>query len=165
MPQIAQLGDLGYLLSQVLWIVLIFGLAYVLVGRGLVPKVTRTMDARDAAIAADLAAAESARVQADATEASWRAKENAAREAAQKLIAEAKAASARSSEAALASANADAEAKIAAAEARIAASRDAAVAEIEGVAADAARDIVARLSGVSVSDEAARAAVKEALNG
>ncbi|MDG5489317.1 ATPase [Sphingomonas sp. FW199] len=165
MPQIAQLSDLGYLLSQVLWIVLIFGLAYVLVGRGLVPKVTKTMDARDAAIAADLAAAESARIQADATEAQWRAKENAAREAAQKLIAEAKASGARSTEAALAAANGAAEQKIAEAEARIAASRDAAVAEVEGVAADAARDIVARLSGVSVTEEAARSAVKEAIHG
>ena len=163
MPQIEQVA--ATYASQIFWLLLTFGLTFVIVGLGILPKVSGTMDARDKSVADDLAAAEAARTAADQAEETWRAQENAAREAARKRLAEARAAGQADSDAALASANAEIEGRVTAAEARIAAASAAAAGEIEAVATDAARDIVARLSGVSVTSAEAGQAVKAALNG
>lgn len=163
MPQIEQV-PLTYA-SQIFWLLLTFGLTFVIVGLGILPKVSGTMDARDKSVADDLAAAEAARAAADHAEETWRAQENAAREAARKRLAEARAQGQAQTDAALASANAEIEGRVTAAEARIAGASAAAAGEIESVATDAARDIVARLSGVSVTSAEAAQAVKAALNG
>ncbi len=163
MPQIEQVA--ATYASQIFWLLLTFGIVFLTVGLWITPKVAATIDARDASVAGDLAAAEAARKAADEAEARWRAQDQAAREGVQKRIAEARAAGNVAAEKALAAANAEAEARIAAAEARIAEARQAATAEIEAVAADAARDIVARLSGVEVTAAEAEYAVKAALNG
>ena len=63
MPQIAQLSETYA--SQVFWLLIIFGLIFFVIGRGMVPRVMATVEARDAQIAADLAAAEGARRAAD----------------------------------------------------------------------------------------------------
>lgn len=161
MPQIAQLPEIWS--SQLFWLLIIFGLVYFVVGKGMVPKVLDTVGQRDTQIAADLAAAQAARDAADEQEASWRARENANRAAAQALVAEAKAKATSATEARLASAQATIDARLAEAEARIEAARAEAAGEIEGVAAEAAQDIVARLAGVKVTKTAASAAVKKAL--
>lgn len=163
MPQIEQVA--ATYASQLFWLVVTFGLAFLIVGRGMVPRVQSTMDARDNQVAADLKAAEAARAAADADEAKWRADENAARETARATLAAAKEAATRDSEARLAASGSEHQARIDAAEARIAAASAAAGAEIEAVAADAARDIVIHLSGASVTDEEARSAVKAVLHG
>jgi F-type H+-transporting ATPase subunit b len=163
MPQIAQLGET--FASQIFWMLVIFGLIFFVVGRGMVPKVLETVSLRDRQISDDLAAAAAARKQADEEEEAWRARENANRAKAQELIAGAKAAAAQNTEARLGAANARLDAQIGEAEARIAAARAGALDEIEQVAAEAADDIVLRLAGVKVDPASARAAVKEALNG
>lgn len=163
MPQIAQLGETYA--SQIFWMLVIFGLIFFVVGRGMVPKVLDTVSLRDRQIADDLAAAAAARAQADEEEEAWRKRENANRAKAQEIIAEAKAAAARSTEGRLAETNARLDSQVSEAEARIAAARSSALDEIEQVAAEAADDIVVRLAGVKVDPDAARAAVKEALNG
>ena len=145
--------------------VLTFGIVFLVVGLGMVPKVQGTVDQRDQGIAADLAAAEAARGQADAAEAAWRARENASREAAQKLLAEARAKGAAAAAERLAAANADMQARVAQAEADIAAQRGAAMAQVEQVAAEAAQAIVERVSGVRVSEQDAQGAVKAVLHG
>ncbi len=163
MPQIAQLGETYA--SQIFWILLIFGFVFFVIGRGMVPKVMETVSMRDTQIADDLAAAEAARRQADDEEEAWRKRENENRASAQAIIAGAKADAAKATETRLAEANAKVEVRIAEADARIASARDGALGEIENVATEAAGDIVARLAGVNVDEAAARAAVKEALNG
>lgn len=163
MPQIEQIA--ATYASQLFWLLLTFGLTFAIVGLGIVPKVTSTMDARDKSVADDLTAAEAARRTADAAEETWRAEENAAREAARKRLAEARAQGQVQTDAALAQANAGIEAKVTAAEAQIAQATAAAASEIESVAVDAARDIVARLSGVQVTAAEAGQAVKAALHG
>ena len=163
MPQIAQLASTWA--SQVFWLVLTFGIVFVVIGKGMVPKVMSTVEARDASVAADIKAAEAARAEADAQEERWRTQENAAREAAQRKLAEARAKAAAASEKTLAAAGEETDARIAEAEARIAASRASALHEIEGVAAEAAQDIVQRLSGAKVTQGDAAQAVKVALNG
>jgi F-type H+-transporting ATPase subunit b len=161
MPQIAQLMETYA--SQIFWLLIFFGTVYFVVGRGMVPKVLATVDARDGQIAADLAAAQAARTSADAEEAAWRARENANRAAAQQTVAAAKAEASAASEARLAAAQAGIDARLAEAEAAIAATRAAALGEIEAVAVDAAQDIVQRLAGVKVTKPQAKAAVRKVM--
>lgn len=163
MPQIAQLSET--FASQLFWLLLTFGVVFFFIGRGMLPKVTSTIDQRDKSVADDLAAAEAARTAADATEERWRVQENAARETAQKALGAARAKAAGETEQALAAGNATIDARVSEAEARIAAATAAASGEIETVAAEAAADIVARLSGVTVDVATARGAVKAVLNG
>ncbi|MES2494105.1 MAG: ATPase [Pseudomonadota bacterium] len=163
MPQIAQLATTYS--SQIFWLLVCFGLVFFVVGRGMVPKVMATVDARDNQIAADLAAAEAARKAADAEEDSWRLQANRQRAEAHALIAAAKGEAAKETDARLASAGRTIDARLAEAEGRIAAARQGAQSEIEAVAAQAAGDIVSRLTGFSIDDVTARAAVKEVLHG
>jgi F-type H+-transporting ATPase subunit b len=163
MPQIAQLAATWA--SQLFWLLLTFGIVYFFIGRGMAPKVQATVDQRDKTVADDLAAAEAARVAADAAEETWRGHENAAREAAQKKLAEARGKAATATEKQLASANGELDAKVSEAEARIAAASQAVQSEIEAVAAEAAQDIVARVSGAKVTAAEAKTAVKAAING
>lgn len=161
MPQIVQIADT--ISSQVFWLLVFFGLTFLVVGLGMVPKIMGTVDLRDQQIAGDLAAAQAARDAADSEEEAWRKRENDNRAAAQALIAEAKGKAAKVTEAKLAAAQAKLDEQLAQAEAAIDVARTSAMAEIEGVAADAARDIVARIAGTEVEPAAAEAAVKEVM--
>ncbi len=161
MPQIAQLAETYA--SQIFWLLVFFGFTFFVIGRGMVPRVLATVEARDTQIASDLAAAQAARDEADRQEEAWRLRENANRAAAQSVLAKAKADAAAATEKRLAKAQTKIDATLSEAEGRIAASRDAAMAEIEAVAADAAQDIVQRLAGLKITRPAAAKAVKEAL--
>lgn len=161
MPQIEQLATTYA--SQIFWLLVFFGLTFVLVGLGMVPKILGTVEMRDNQIAGDLAAAQAARDAADREEAAWRTRENANRAAAQSVIGEAKAKGAAVSAAKLAEAQGRLDARLSEAETAIDAARNSAMAEIENVAADAARGIVARVAGAQVDAAAAEAAVKEVM--
>ena len=162
MPQISQLA-LVYQ-SQWFWLALTLLAIFVVVGRGIVPKVESTVDARDAKIAADLAEAERLQAEAEAKEAAWRKRMNDAHAEAQATAAQAKTASTRDAEKRIKAADAKLATKAEAAAAVLAEARANALAEIEGVAVEAARDIVAKLTGASVTDAAARKAVAGALS-
>ncbi|MBC2666218.1 ATPase [Novosphingobium flavum] len=163
MPQIAQLATTYS--SQVFWLLVFFGLVFLVVGRGFVPKVMAAVDSRDKQIAADLAAAEAARKAADAEEEAWRVQANKQRAEAHALVAAAKLDAAKATEARLAVANKTIDVRLAEAEGRIETARAGALGEIELVAAEAAGQIASRLAGLSVDDVTARAAVKEVLHG
>ena len=161
MPQIDQISEI--FASQLFWLIVTFGLIYIVIGRGMVPKISSTVEARDRRIADDLAAAEQARLAADETEEAYRLKTAESRAAALKVTQAAKDASARETEQRIAAADAETAEKTAAAEARIRAAADAALADIDTVAAEAAQDMVAKLSGANVSREQAEAAVKQVM--
>jgi F-type H+-transporting ATPase subunit b len=162
MPQISQLA--ATYASQIFWLLLTFGLVFLVVGRGMLPKVQKTIGDRDASIQGDLAAAAAARDAADRAEEAWQQREQANRERAQALLAEARAKAAKASETTLGAANQAQADKVAAAEASIREATTRAVAEIEGVAAEAAQAIVARVSGAQVSADEARAAVQKVMH-
>lgn len=162
MPQISQLA--ATYASQIFWLLLTFGLVFLVVGRGMLPRVQKTIADRDAGIQGDLAAAAAARDAADAAEEQWKLRDQANRERAQALLAEARGKAAKASEATLGAANAQQAAQVATAEASIREATTRAVAEIEGVAAEAAQAIVARVSGAQVSADEARAAVQKVLH-
>lgn len=161
MPQIAQIA--ATYASQFFWLLIVFGLIYVVIGLGMVPKIESTIDARDNKIAGDLAAAQAARAQADETEASYRARIEDAKGASLKATQEAKAAATAESEKSVKAADVELAAKAATADAALKAAQARALAEIEDVAAEAARDIVAKVSGLSVDQAAAQGAVKAVL--
>lgn len=164
MPQIAQLGEVYA--SQLFWLAIFFGLIFVVIGLGMLPKIQATVDERDAKIAADLKVAEGAREHADALEEEYRAAMDRARAEAAKAAADAKAEAAKATEKSVAKADKAIAAKIDKATAKITEARATALAEIEGVAADAAQALVGRVAGLKVSEAAAKAAVqKELANG
>jgi F-type H+-transporting ATPase subunit b len=161
MPQIAQLAETYS--SQVFWLLVFFGIVFVFIGRGMVPKVMDTVALRDQQISADLAAATDARAKADDEEEAWRQRENENRAAAQAIVAKAKVEAAEKNEKKLGAAQKRLDTKLAKAEQDIAEARGAALTEVEGVAADAAQDIVQRLAGVKVTAAVAKSAVKKAM--
>jgi len=161
MPQIDQLAETFS--SQAFWLLVFFGISFVVVGRGMVPKVSGTMERRSKQIADDIAAAQAARDQADQEEEAWRVRENENRARAQALIAEAKAEAAAKSEKKIAAAQKRLDKKLEEADQELAAARAQAMGEIEAVATDAAQDIVARIAGITVTKPAAGKAVKEAM--
>ena len=161
MPQIDQIM-VSYA-SQIVSLLIVLGIIYFGIAKAMLPKIQSTIDARAQRIADDLAAADRAHETAEQIEENYRTRINDARGESNALTAEAKAQGAAASELRLAEADARLADKLAEAEAKLAKARSAALGEIESVAAEAAQAIVARIAGGSVSDAAARDAVKEAM--
>ena len=162
MPQLNQLPDV--ILSQLFWLALVLGFIYFVIARGMVPKIQATVDQRDQRIADDLAAAEQAKADADATEEAYRQKMDESRAEAMKRTSAAKQAGALATEKRLAKAEKSIQDKAAKAEARVRESREAALANLESVAAELTQDIVGKVASVSVSKDEAAKAVKAALS-
>jgi F-type H+-transporting ATPase subunit b len=162
MPQITQLPIIIF--SQLFWLAIVFGIIFFGIGRGMLPKIQSTVDAREKKIADDLERAQAARAQADETEAAWRARMDAARAEAARLGQDAKQESAKATEAKVKKAADKIGIKVESAEARIRDAVAAARAEIEAVAADASQEMVRRLTGISVDTKDAAQAVKAELN-
>jgi F-type H+-transporting ATPase subunit b len=162
MPQITQLPFIFF--SQLFWLAVVFGIIFFGIGRGMLPKIQSTVDAREKKIAEDLERAQSARAGAEETEAAWRARMDAARSEAARLAQEAKQESARETEAQIKAAADEINLKVESSEAKIREAVSAARAEIETVAADATREMVKRLTGIQVESKEAAVAVKAELN-
>ncbi len=158
MPQLNQL--LLVYQSQWFWLLLVLATIYFGIAKGMVPKIDRVVEDRNAKIAGDLAAAERARAEADQAEERARAADAEARAQAHAVTAQAKAKAAKDAEGRLAKADAEVGAKLAAAETALGTARKGALANLETVAAEAAQDIVARVSGGKVTAAAAKSAVK-----
>lgn len=161
MPQFDQL-TLTYM-SQIFWVLVFLGLIYFGIGKGMLPKIEGTVEARDKKIADDLAAAERARAVADETEEAYRIRMDETRASALKATQEAKSAAAADSEVRVKAADAELSAKLAAADARLKAAQAEALKGIEDVAAEAAQEIVAKVSGRKAGKAEASRAVKAAL--
>ena len=161
MPQFTQLSDV--VLSQLFWLAITLGFIYFVIGRGMLPKIQSTVDARAQRIADDLAAAERARADADESEAAFRLRMDESRAEATKHIAAAKQEGAKATEQKIAKVDKALQAKTEKAEAKIRASRDEALANIENVAAELVQDITGKVAGLKVSREDAADAVKAAL--
>ena len=160
MPQITQLPFIFF--SQLFWLLVVFAVIFFGIGRGMLPKIQGTVEAREKKIGDDRAQA--ARAEAEETEAAWRARMDAARSEAAHLAQEAKQESARETEARVKKAADKIGLKVESAEATIRAALGAAQSEIEAVAAEATREMVQRLTGMSVDAKEAAAAVKAELN-
>lgn len=162
MPQITQLPYIFF--SQLFWLAIVFGIIFFGIGRGMLPKIQSTVEAREKKIADDLARAQAARAEADEKEAAWRERMDAARAEAARLAQEAKNESARDTEARVRKAADKIGLKVERAETAIREAVAAARAEIESVSAEATQEMVARLTGITVARQEAAAAVKAKLN-
>lgn len=162
MPQLNQLPDIWW--SQLFWLAIVFGLIFFVIGKGMLPKIQSTVDAREKKISDDLERAQAARSAADETEAAWRARMDAARAEAAKVAEEARQKSARETEAKVGKAAEKINLKVEAAEKQIREAVGSARNEIEAVAAEITQDMVARLTGLKVDKKEAADAVKAEMN-
>ncbi|MBE9603722.1 F0F1 ATP synthase subunit B' [Acetobacteraceae bacterium H6797] len=160
MPQLDFSNPL--MLSQVIWLLIIFGVFYFLCANYLLPPVAKVLEDRAARINADLEAARAAKAQADAALAEHRAATAKSHAEGQAAVAAALAAAQAESAAKTEALNAKLAAQIEAAEQRIAAARAAAMGALRDVAADTTTAIVTRLTG-SADQAAVNAAVDGAL--
>ncbi len=135
MPQIVQLPDI--FVSQLFWLLLVFGTLFFVVGRGMVPKIQSVVEDRERRITEDLERAQAARDAAEATESEYRERIETSRAEAMKLALAAKQAGAREAEERSREVDAEIAKKIDKAEEKIRRSVDKAMAEIEAIAAEA----------------------------
>jgi F-type H+-transporting ATPase subunit b len=163
MPQIEQLSQIFF--SQLFWLLLVFGIIYFWIGRGMVPKIQSVVEDRDRKIAGDLAAAQSAREQAEAAEEAYRERIDASRSEAMKVAQEAKTQAALDTEKRLKVIDEQIGTRVAEAETRIRAAAESARRELEPVAAEAASELVTKLTGQAISAHDAEPAVKVVLHG
>jgi F-type H+-transporting ATPase subunit b len=148
-------------ISQVVWLLVIFGLLYVVMAQVALPGVASVLEERKRRIDGDLQAAQAAKGRADEALAEHRAATAKARAEGQAAIAEAVGraqaeAASRSEEL-----NARLNSQIEQAERRIGAARDSAMGALRQVSADTAEALVARLVGGGAAD---RAAVERAVD-
>src|ERR1700761_1654374 len=147
MPQIDQIASIYA--SQLVWLLAVFAIIYIVIGKGMLPKIEGTIHARNDKIAGDLAAAEKARDEATAVDKAYHAEMDAAHQGASNAVQSAKDSALRDAEAKLKLAHDAVAERLHQAELALADARARALADVENVAADAARDIVQRLSGAS----------------
>lgn len=162
MPQITQLSAI--LFSQLFWLAVVFGIIYFVIGRGMLPKIRKTVGSREARIAGDLERAQAAREDADRTEAEWRARMDEARADALRVTLEARKVSARKTEAKVKASADKLASKSDAAQARIRDAVASARGEIEEVSIEAAGEIVRRLTRLPLDMKATAVAVKAELD-
>lgn len=161
MPQIDQIGTIYA--SQLFWLLVVFAAVYVVIGKGMLPKIEGTIHARNDKIAGDLAAAEKARGEAEAVDLAYHGEMDAAHQGAHAAVQAAKDSAVRDADVRLKAAQEAVNAKLQQAEAALSEARTKALGEIESVAADVARDIVERLSGATVAEDEALGAVRASL--
>lgn len=149
--------------SQLFWLVICFGLLYILMSRVALPRVSSIFKARSERIEGDLAEAGRLKASAEAAMAAY-----------EKALAEARGRAQTIGNEARDRLNAEAEksrklledelnAKLAHAEKAIAASRTQAMASVRNIASEAASAIVARLTGASPATSAVSEAVDNVL--
>lgn len=163
MPQISQVA--ATYAGQLFWLLLTFGAIYLVVGRGMVPKIQGAVDARDQRIAGDLMAARSANDAADAAEEEYRRRSNTLRDEARALTQVTVAHAAAEAQARVAAIGRDLGDRQLEAERSIEERRSSALKDVEAVAADAARSIVEKLSSITVTAPEAQRAVQAVLRG
>ena len=151
--------DVNTFPSQIFWLVVTFGLLFLVLSRKTLPMIADAIGARRNRIEGDLSTAEALRKDAGEALASYEAALTEARSKAHKLADENRKRIAAEIEQLKTATEAETHATIAEAEKRIAAERAKAVAGVRAAAAEAAADIVQRLIGRSVSIEDATAAV------
>jgi F-type H+-transporting ATPase subunit b len=133
--------------GQIVWLLLIFAVLYVVLSKGLLPRVSGAIDERGAKIAGDIADARRLKDEAEAQARAAAAEVAEARAKAQKTAADAKAKA--SAEAAERQAKEEAvlAQKLAEAEASIQLARDTAMSQVRVVAEETAGAIVQKLTG------------------
>ncbi len=161
MPQLAFGNPLT--ISQVVWMLVIFGGLYLVLSRWALPQVGEVLEQRAKRISDDLSAAQQAKATADAAVAELTEATRLARTEAQAAIAKATAEAQAATTAQSEAVNARLNEQLAAAEMRIADAQRAAMGALRQVATETTGALVARLTGASPDPSAVERAVGTAL--
>lgn len=145
--------------GQIVWLLLIFVILYVLLGRVFVPRLRRVVEEREQTIATAVEQARSVQGEAAQQQALAQAELAEARSRSQRVAAEARAKAAAETAERQAAEEAKVAAQVAEAEARIRATRDAAMADVGAIATDTAAAIVEKLTGKAPTGSETAAAV------
>jgi F-type H+-transporting ATPase subunit b len=151
--------------SQLVWLVIAFVCLYVLMSRVALPRITRAIDHRDAAIKGDIADAERLKLQSEEAVAAYEKALADARARAQAIAGETRDKQAAAAEAERKTLEERLNARLAEAEKSIAATKQSAMSNVRSIAADATKAIVERLLGKAPDDKAVDAAVADVLKG
>lgn len=150
-------------ISQVVWMLVIFGVLYFLLSRWALPQVGAVLEERAGRIAADLTVAQDAKAQADAAVAELTAATQKARAEAHAAIATATANAQAKAANEAAALTAQFASQLAEAEARIDAAQKAAMGALRQVATDTTQTLVTRLTGATPDQGVVEKAVGTAL--
>ncbi|MFG1242931.1 F0F1 ATP synthase subunit B [Xanthobacter sp. DSM 14520] len=149
--------------SQLLWLVLSFGLLYLLMSRVALPRIGRILEERHDRIADDLEEAAKHKAESEAAQASYEKALAEARAKANAIAGETRNRLAADSEANRKSLEAGLAAKLATAEQSIASTKTEALTHVRGIAVDATHAIVSTLIGSSPAQSDVEKAVDVAL--
>ena len=149
--------------SQLVWLVIAFGLLYILMSKLALPRVAGILKTREDTIASDLAAAQKAKADSDAAVAAYEQSLAKARAEAQSIAGQTRDAMAAEAEATRKTLEAQLAEKLGSAEAQIAATKTAALGNVRGIATEATAAIIERLTGKAPDAAAVQAAVDAAV--
>lgn len=141
--------------SQIFWLIVTFGLLYVLMSRIALPRISEVLEERSERIANDLEHAERLRKEAEQVIEQYESALAKARSEASTVINQANQEIAQRSSERQAEFDAKMNDKIAEAEKRIAAARDEAMGQVRDIAVEASRAVSDRLIGVEPSESEA----------
>jgi F-type H+-transporting ATPase subunit b len=144
--------------GQIAWLLVIFLVFYLLVGKLFAPRLRKVIDTRGATIAEDLANARANRDEAEAQAKEAAAETAAAHAAAKKLAAEAVARSNAEIARLQAAEDEKLNARLGEADARIRAARDEAMSHVRDIAGETASALVEKLTGKAATAAALKAA-------
>lgn len=147
--------------KQLFWLVVSFGVLWFVMASVVLPRLADTLEARQSRIAHDLAKAEAAKAESEAAREAYEQVLAEARATAQGILREAQAKLAADQEAKLGALREKLDADLKAAEARITTARTKALAEVEGVAAEVASAAVAKLIGAAPAADVVNKAVQD----
>ena len=148
--------------SQILWLVITFGVFYLLISKAIAPRIGSIIEDRQGRIARDLEEASRMKAESDAAVAAFEKELTDARAEASAIAAEAAAQVKAAAEAERNAVEASLSEKIAAAEKRIADIKTSALAEVGAIAEETVTEIVRQVVGVELTGAEAAAAVKSA---
>jgi len=157
--------DPEYFMPQFVWLVLTFGVLYVLMSRVALPRVAGVIENRRERIAGDLDKAAALKSQTDEAIAEYEKALSDARSAAHKIATETRDSMKSETDDMRAETDAKLDAQIAAAEARISETKDKALSNVREVAAETANVIITHLTGDVADPQAVNKAVDQALEG
>ena len=151
--------------SQILWLVITFGLFYLFMQRVVLPRIASILETRRDRIAQDLNEANRLKEEADQAFATYEQELADARAKAHEIAQAARDAAKADADAERAKVEAEMTEKLEKAEAEISAVKDKALAEVDAIAADTTAAIVKQLIGGTVTKAKLNAAVKAAGEG
>jgi F-type H+-transporting ATPase subunit b len=149
--------------SQLVWLAITFAVLYVVMAKVALPRVGAMIEARARRIADDLADAEKFKKESDDAIAAYEKALADARARAQAIANETRDKQAAATEAQRKAIEDQLNVRLAEAEKTIAANKQAAMSNVRGIAVETAKAIVAQLVGAAPSDQAAEAAVADAM--